>query len=148
MRHEEPVDGHTRATVDLHAGDKVYYHISVDAMVPDAGWFMTNDTDLVWLTDFGWVFGIRTTVTHAFYDESHFLPDESTDDPNMPTVRTGPLVAWVIDDEMGTQFNKPTVLVIVNWWLTHRYRTGADVSQWIPYVVAGFRFEGDLWSGD
>ena len=47
-------------------------------------------------------------------------------------------------DEPGEAFNKPTILLLVNWYLDHRWRTGADVSQAFPYIVLGFAFSGDL----
>lgn len=129
---------HTDA--DLRSGDTLFYDVTVDAMVPDAGWALTNDTDLVYLTRFGLVAGVRTSLVHAFYSES--------DNPNTPHVRMGPLLAYVFYDRPGSLFNKPTVLLILNWYLKHRYRTGADVSQGVPYVVLGFKFGGDLWRSD
>jgi hypothetical protein len=40
--------------------------------------------------------------------------------------------------------NKPTILMIGNWWLAHRYRTGVDVSQLMPYFLIGFQVTTDL----
>jgi hypothetical protein len=137
---------HTDA--DLRSDDRVFYSITIDAMVPDGGWALTNDTDLVWMSSFGLVAGVRTSVVHAFYRDGDYLPGESTDNPNTPHVRVGPIVAYVFYDRPESWFNKPTVLVILNWFVKHRYRTGADVSQGMPYVVLGFRFSGDLWSRD
>lgn len=125
---------------DLRGDDRLFYSVTVDAMVPDAGWALTNDTDLVYLTRFGLVAGVRTSLVHAFYSEA--------DNPNTPHVRMGPLLAYVFYDRPKSMFNKPTVLLILNWYLKHRYRTGADVSQGVPYVVLGFKFGGDLWSSN
>jgi len=137
---------HTDA--DLRGDDRLFYSVTVDAMVPDAGWALTNDTDLVYLTRFGLVAGVRTSVVHAFYRDGDFVPTESVDNPNTPHVRLGPILAYVFYDRPKSMFNKPTVLLILNWYLKHRYRTGADVSQGVPYVVLGFKFEGDLWRRD
>ena len=133
--------------MDLTAGDPVYYHIGQDIMLPDAGWFLTNDTDLVFLTDFGLIAGLRASTVHSFYDESHFLPGESTENLNTPTFRAGPLVAYTFDNEPGG-FKKPTAVLMVNWWFKHRYRTGVEVSQALPYMLLGFIFEGDIWNRD
>lgn len=133
----------------LNGPDTLFYNIRIDQLVPNEGWSLTNDTDLVWLSDFGLVAGIRTTITHAFFrDDKDFLPGEDTDADSALSVRTGPLIAWVIADDLGAAWNKPTVLVIANWWLKHRYRTGEDVSQAFPYIVLGFRFEGEIWASE
>ena len=39
------------------------------------------------------------------------------------------------------------LILNVAWYLQHRYRTGAEVSQAVPYVVLGFAFQSDLLSG-
>ena len=48
----------------------------------------------------------------------------------------------------GDAFEKPTLLLIANWYLSHRWRTGADVTQAFPYLALAFRFEGTLWASD
>jgi len=128
----------------LENGQKLNYNARIDAMVASNGWALTNDTDLVWLTKFGLVAGVRTSVVHAYYDDEHYRSGQSTDNPNMPSVRVGPILAYVFYDRPGARFNKPTALLIANWYITHRYRTGADVSQAVPYLVLGFKCSGEL----
>ena len=61
-------------------------------------------------------------------------------------MRTGPLFAWRFGKGGDTdRFNNPTLLVILNWWVKHRWRTGQDVTQALPYIVVGFKFDGELW---
>jgi hypothetical protein len=136
------------ANMQIHERDRTYYNIRIDLLMPNRGWALTNDTDLVWLSDFGLVAGVRSTVVHALYTERHFYPPEDRDNMNSPTWRLGPLLAYVFSDDLDPGFNKPTLLLIVNWWLRNRYRTGADVHQGVPYVILGFKFEGDLWTAD
>lgn len=133
------------ANARLQGDDLLYYDIRSDMMVPNKGWYLTHDLDLVWLSDFGLVAGLRSSLAHAFYQAKHFAELESTENPSTPIWRLGPLLAFTFDD-VGPQLKKPTVLFIVNWWLVHKYRTGQDVNQAIPYLVLGFKFEGDLWS--
>ena len=38
----------------------------------------------------------------------------------------------------------PTLLLVANWYLSHRYRTGADTSPALPFLLAAFAFSGDL----
>lgn len=136
------------SNTDLRRGDRTYYNIRIDALVPNRGWALTNDTDVIYLTDFGLVAGVRSTVTHAFFTERHFAPGEPHENLSSPTWRLGPLLAYVFSDDLSVGFNKPTALLIVNWWLKHRYRTGDDVHQAVPYLIVAFKFEGDLWRAD
>ena len=53
-------------------------------------------------------------------------------------------MVYRLNDTTGTAFNQPTVFAMANWWLSHRYRTGEEVSQAFPYVLLGFAFNGDL----
>lgn len=128
----------------LKNGQRLYYNPRVDAMVPNQGWHLTNDTDLVWLFRFGLVAGLRTSVVHAFFDDEHYRAGESTENPNTPIVRMGPILAYVFYDRPESRFNKPTVLLIANWHISHRWRTGEDISQAVPYVVLGFKCSGEL----
>ncbi len=132
--------------MDLREGDTVYYEPRYDLMAPNDGWALTNETDLLYVTDFGLVAGVHNTVVHAFYRDEHVREGESKDTANVPMVRTGPLLAYIFYDNPKKMFNKPTLVLIVNWWLKNRFRTGQDVHQAVPYLVLGFKFEGDLWN--
>lgn len=157
----------------LFGDDDVFYYIQDDMMIAAHGWHMTNDTDVLYIADFGLTAGIRTTVTKAFYPDDVFLPGESTDDPNGPSVRMGPLIAYTFYDkpEEKKRFNKPSILLVTQWWLKHRYRTGAaakfgesisvdsegnkvavgslgDSIPAMPWFVLGFAFQGELFARD
>ncbi|MCH9688471.1 MAG: hypothetical protein K0V04_43980 [Deltaproteobacteria bacterium] len=132
------------ADFDLRDGDTVYYHQTLDIPQPDRGWTLTNDADLLYLFDFGLKVGVRYTLTHAFYQPRHFQASEPVSRPNGPTHRIGPAVLYTFFDRPDLRFNKPTLIVLSQWWARHRFRTGQDVSAGVPYLVIGFRFEGDL----
>ena len=70
--------------------------------------------------------------------------NEPISQPNGPTHRVGPALLYTIFDRPDLRFNKPTLILLMQWWAKSRYRTGQDVSAGIPYFVLGFRFEGDL----
>jgi hypothetical protein len=134
-----------RGDYELRDGDNLYYDPQYDVLAPDGGFFVTSDTDLLWVTNFGLVAGLRTNVTTPFYDGA----DYGRDDPrlghrNGPSVRMGPLVAYSFFDEPGALFNKPTILTLVQWYAAHRWRTGEDTHVAIPYFVLGFAMVGDL----
>lgn len=124
---------------------ELYYNPRMDVLAPTEGWFLQNDSDLLYLTEFGLAAGARATTTHAFYGDE-ILGDEAKSDLNVPMFRLGPMVAYTFYDKPERRFNKPTLIGIAGWWLAHRYRTGADVNQGIPCVTLAFRFEGDLFS--
>ncbi len=134
----------TYSKLALTNDDPVYYHPRFDVLAPDSGWFLHNDSDVVFMSDFGLIAGVRNSLTHAF------IPDEalggSAAEDNSPMLRLGPLAAFTIFDHPGERFNKPTIIAMAQWWLLHRFRTGEDVHQGIPLVTIAFRFEGDLWA--
>jgi hypothetical protein len=134
--------------LELKGGDTVYYTPRQDVLMPNRGWIMTSDLDVVYLTAFGFLAGIRASLVHAFYTARSFADGEPMDNPSTPTIRIGPIAAYTFFDRPNKKLNKPTILLIVNWWLLHRYRTGEDVPRSIPYALLGFRLEGDLWGRD
>lgn len=132
------------ADFDMRDGDTVYYDQTLDILEPNQGWAVVNDLDLIWLFDFGLKLGARYTLTHAFYQQKHFLPGEPRSEPNGPTHRVGPALLYTFYDKPERRFNKPTVILLSQWWARHRWRTGVDVHAAVPYLVVGFLFEGDL----
>lgn len=152
-----------RTDFNVRGGDRVYYEQTYDVMAPNHGFFATNDTDLLGFFDLSFldiwqgmrvVGGLRNTVTVPFYGQEHYAfdnPDRTSDDlmrrwfaGNGPIVRAGPLVAFTLFDNEGALFNKPTILLLAQWHINHRWRTGADVSVFVPYTYLGFAFSGDF----
>lgn len=135
-----------RVDMDLRQGDRTYWDISYDLLIGDEGWFFVNNLDVLWISDFGLAAGLRWSSGHAFYEDRHYAEGEDTsENPNTPIHRLGPLITYTFFDNGGLgAYNKPTVFLIVNWWLEHRYRTGAEQSVALPYVALGFAFTGDL----
>lgn len=136
-----------RGNHNLRDGDTAYYDIVYDLVIPNRGWASNTDTDVLWVSDFGLVAGLRWTA-NVVYTRSIDLAPGVEDNLNTPYHRAGPLLAYTFWDEPGTAFNKPTALLVANWWLKHRFRTGEDVSQAVPYIILGFSFQGDLWRSD
>ena len=129
---------------NLREGDRTFYNQTIDMMVGDRGWAMTNDLDLLYLFDFGLTVGARYTVTQAFYRDEHFAPDEETTNLNGPTHRIGPALIYSFYNRPDQRFNQPSLVLLAQWWAKHRYRTGQEVSTAIPYFVLAFTFKGDL----
>jgi hypothetical protein len=133
-----------RADMQLRAGDTVYFDQTYDMLAPNNGFFFTNDADILWMSDFGLIAGIRGTTTLPFYEDRHFGPGEDGTHENGPIFRTGPLIAYSFFNRPGELIARPTILMTAQWHLNHRWRTGADVDQAIPYAFIGFAMNGDF----
>ena len=136
-----------RPNQDLREGDVALYDVVYDTLLPNHGWAVNQDTDLLWVSEFGLVAGLRWTSTHVLARPSDFRPARD-DNPNATLHRVGPFLAYTFFSEPGAAFDQPTLILIGNWWLKHPFRTGEDVSQAMPYIVVGFRFAGELWRGE
>jgi len=140
--------------MNVRDGDTVWYDMSLDTLVPSNGWVVTNDLDALYLHDFkDWkgrfhgarlTAGLRYTTVQPIYRERDFQSGDARSLADNSHHRAGPLVAFTFFDRGFTQFNKPTALVIANWYIDHRFRTGRDVSGAIPYLIVGFAFQSDL----
>lgn len=137
-----------RTNYTTRAGDRVYYDQIYDMLMPDDGWMVINDLDVLAVLNPGTTqlaAGVRWSYSHAYYNESHVAPGEDVDAvPNNDIHRIGPLLAWQIRNTPGARFNKPTLILLAQWHLKHRWRTGTDVSQALPYIGLAFSFQGDL----
>lgn len=132
--------------MDTRNGDPAYYDIMFDVLQPAEGWMHTTDTDLLYYVKDTLILGVRHTWLTVEYPDDAFAPGEARgpSEDNVPLHRLGPIVVYRLNDTTGTAFNQPTVFAMANWWLSHRYRTGEEVSQAFPYVLLGFAFNGDL----
>jgi hypothetical protein len=133
-----------RADLPLREGDRVYYDQLYDVLAADGGWMFTNDLDAAWMgMGNRLVLGLRYTATVPFYGDDAYAPSEPNQHNNSHQ-RLGPLLSysfWVRD---GAKLNAPSVFLIVQWWLDHRYRAGQEHSQALPLIGLGFQFYGDL----
>ncbi len=140
----DDINAHWEAQ-DLREGDVSFYSIHYDVMVGNRGWILRNDASLLYLTDFGFIGGVTSSLVHSFYNAEHFAPGEPGANINTPTVSLGPLLAYVFYDKPERLFNRPTLLFIAAWWLKHRFRTGQDVPQALPNLILALTFEGEIW---
>lgn len=146
--------------VSVRDGDTVAYEPTVDTLLPDQGWTVTTDTDLLYVPKDrgGLAAGLRHTWVKPIYAGKHFTDttDENNYDGQNSHQRLGLFAAYTIKDEGPSRFNKPTVILILSWYLTHKYRAGEpgtldpghDADDYrtraFPYIVLGFAFESDF----
>lgn len=129
--------------MDLEGDDTLFYNSMLDVLHPNGGWVITNDLDLIILSDIGLKLGARYTYTHVFYPDDTAGLDGAGD--NSPTHRVGPAILYTFfEDPPGAGWNEPTLLLLVQWWAKHRYRTGRDSAAGIPYLLVGFLQRGDF----
>jgi hypothetical protein len=130
--------------VNARPGDTVFYDQTLDTLVPTNGWIVSNDLDVLYLTKFRFVAGVRYSIVQPLYKPSDFQLGEDVTTNYNGHQRIGPLLAYTFFDKGFARFNKPTIILIANWYLTHRYRTGLDVNAGVPYLVLGFAFTSDI----
>ena len=133
--------------------NQFFWDTVLDVMFPNNGWALSNDADLLYVTDFGLTAGARWTYTNVFYDDDVDLSGPAG--RNVPTHRVGPAVLYkFFEDDPPTMWNAPTVGVLAQWWLKHRYRTGEapddpsledrSSTQALPYILILFIQKGDF----
>ncbi|NVB42359.1 hypothetical protein G6O69_31340 [Pseudenhygromyxa sp. WMMC2535] len=140
-------------SLNLRGDDDLFYAIRIDALVPNKGWVLYNDTDLLWIHDFenarnsSLMTGARATTVMPFYPDRVYEPGDVIDNPNGPQFRLGPEIGYIFYDrpDKHPRFNRPTLLVLPQWNIKHRWRTGRDVSAGLPTIVMAFVFTGQLW---
>lgn len=137
--------------IRLPTGSDVFYDLRHDVLVPGRGWFLTNDSDLLFVSKFGLSAGVRNSLVHVFYTSDMYSAGEDTSvNLNTPMDRLGPVLAYTFFDRPEKRFNKPTLILAAQWWLKHRWRAQGsanmldEIHQGIPLVLLGFSFTGDL----
>lgn len=130
----------------LRPGDRIYYDQFYDVGAPNRGWTFTNDADLLYQGfENKFIAGARYTMTIPLYDPTrHFDPDAADQSADNGLHRLGPFVGYTFKIEDGAAFNTPTVFILVQWWLKHRFRTGADTPTALPLFGVGFQMTGDF----
>jgi hypothetical protein len=140
-------------TMNMRGDDDLFYAVRLDTLVQNNGWVLYNDTDVMWLHDFKnarhstLLAGMRATTVAPFYTDSVYEPGDVRDNPNGPQFRIGPNLGYIFYDrpDRHPRFNRPTLLLIPQWNLKHRWRTGRDVNTAMPTIVMAFVFTGQLW---
>ncbi|MDX2086444.1 MAG: hypothetical protein SFX73_01285 [Kofleriaceae bacterium] len=143
---------------DVRDGETVAYEATYDTLLPDKGWTLATDTDLLYLGVPGLAVGVRHSYVRPFYKERHFL--NATDFAGYRQAnehsRIGLFAAYTLKDLGPSKFNKPTLILIASFYTDHRYRLGVPdqlpaggrnedyVSRAFPYLLLGFAFESDL----
>ena len=122
----------------LRPGDTVLYDQFSDLLLANGRFTFTNDLDLLFQTRFGLVAGVRYNVGIPIYGPENTAKEDNS------THRLGPFVAYRFFDHDGARFNQPTIAVVINWYLKHRWRTGADSPAALPYMALAFNVVGDL----
>lgn len=140
--------------MNVRPGDRVFYDVTLDTLVPARGWVLANDLDLLFVSKFGLTAGVRYSVVMPFYGADQVRLGESASFAQNGLQRIGPTLAYTFFDRGFTRFNKPTILLISGFYVAHRYRAGQEPAAVLPglfvhnaampYLVVGFSFQSDL----
>ena len=95
------------------------------------------------------LFGMRFSVVQGLYPKGYYEPGDRIDDPNGPMMRLGPALGYSFHSRPGSRFDQPMLILLSQWHLTHRWRTGVDsegrgTHSAIPTLILGFTFKGEL----
>ncbi|MBI4819188.1 MAG: hypothetical protein HY791_23150 [Deltaproteobacteria bacterium] len=133
-------------SLELKPAERIYYDQTYDIGAPNNGWTFTNDLDVLYQgLENTLLAGARYTLTAPLYDPSkHFDPLDPERSADNSIHRVGPFVAFTFKSEDGAKLNTPTVFLLVQWYLKHRFRTGKDTSQALPLLGVGFQMTGDF----
>lgn len=133
-------------SMKLKDNERVYYSQLYDMAMPNQGWAFVNDLDLVYQSlDSKILAGARYTATVPLYDPArHLDPNDPIQTVDNAMHRVGPFLAYTFKVEDGARFNTPTVFLLVQWWLKHRFRTGLDTPAALPLFGVGFQMTGDF----
>ncbi len=133
-----------RFFADLHGSDRVFYDPAFDVAVYKDGWVGQNDTDLLYIEIPTLAFGLRHTLTIAWYPDGAYSPGEPQDNPNTPISKLGPVALINLFQSDTGPIRRGTLLLVAQWYLAHRYRAGETVSGALPLLGIGFAFSSDL----
>lgn len=130
----------------LRPGDTGYYDPVLDTLVPNGGFTLTNDLDLLYLVPgSGLMLGARYNWTRPLYTSVDWASDpDATQSYDNVIQRVGPLFGYTFEGT-GDRFTRPTLLLLLQWYAVHRFRTGEDVSRAVPYVGLALLTKGDLY---
>jgi hypothetical protein len=134
--------GFERWSVAIPEGDQVFYEATHDTLIPNDGWIVTDDLDLLY-TAGAVIAGVRYSAVLPLYSPEQEQALVAAGTPNAHH-RLGLLGVYVFPDGGSRLFQKPAVLANVAWYLGHRYRAGAETSRLMPYLLLGFSFQSDL----
>jgi hypothetical protein len=139
----------------LRGDDDILYDPRFELMVPGQGWMLANDTDLLYLHEFkhgkraakkaSMVAGARATTLMPFFKDEVYEEGDVVKNPVGPQFRLGPAVGYTWFDRPERKFNKPTLLLLSQWNVLHRWRSGRDVITAYPTIIIAFAFSGQLW---
>lgn len=128
-----------RPSFDLRDGDRVFYDQLFDVLVPDERWTIVDDTDVLWVSDFGLTAGLRWSLAIPMYEAQGHANDIH---------RIGLLAAYTLTKDPGGRLESSTAVLIAQWHVKHRWRSGEDVSQAMPYLALALQLRGNLLAAD
>jgi hypothetical protein len=127
----------------LRPGDTVFYESTGDTLLEPGGIEISNTADVLYSIDKYRMFvGLEHALFQPFYSDHAYRPGEPHINPN-GNQRLVAMGVWTFYQRPKQVVNMMTLIVQAGFYLQHRYRTGADVNEGVPYLLGGFAFQAD-----
>jgi hypothetical protein len=122
--------------LNVRNSEPVFYEPVLDVALPNGGWGLTNDTDLLFVGIPRFAIGARYSGSGGFFRPT----DGDLSHPNArPQHRVGPFLAYTFSEDDRNLINTPTLVLLSQWFLQHPYRTATPA---LPWLAVGFQFRG------
>ena len=130
-----------RPVMELEEGDTVSYEGVNDILMPQDGWALHMDNDVLWMGPNGWVAGVRHSMDHVFYPDADAHPSSvGRGDLNIEWVRLWHIRFSMSRVRPSTSPPRPHSQLALEASVSN----GRGDFQAIPYGLVAFAFSGDL----
>jgi hypothetical protein len=141
-------------SIDGESTSGMFYDQNLDLVLPFNSWAYQTDTDLLYADDNKqWVLGLRHTYARSLSDVAQ--PSTSlAAQPNEAQLheihRAGPLFAWKFKQKASAKSKKSkdplkhALLILSQWHIKHRLRTGNPTPGAIPYFAVAYVVSGTV----
>ncbi|MBN2526532.1 MAG: hypothetical protein JXR76_09065 [Deltaproteobacteria bacterium] len=129
--------------------DPVWYSNELDTLASTNGWTLQNRLDVILMTRIRLNVGVHYEAVRPIYRNTDFRTAKEADSYRNENShhRLGPLIAYRFFDRAYTRFNRPTLIFSAHWYLSHRWRHGAEIPTALPYMLLAFSFQSDFLHG-
>ena len=109
-----------------------------------ADFLNVNDADVLYVMD-RLAAGIRYTYVEPIYTRSNDAPGDPPEGrPDNLVHRVGILAAYSIVKNPGARLDTANAVLLAQWHLMHRWRTGEDVTGALPFIALALQLRGNL----
>jgi hypothetical protein len=141
--------------IDGDSSSGMFYDQNLDLVLPFDSWAYQTDTDVLYADDNKqWVLGLRHTYARSLSDAaepSTTLAGQQSEVQLHEIHRAGPLLAWKFKQKTKAKSKKSkdplkhALLVLSQWHIKHRLRTGDPTPGAVPYFAVAYVVSGTVF---